>query len=232
MANGVIYKLTSPTNKVYIGQTMDLAKRIRYYKTLQCKNQHTLYRSIKKYGFDSHKLEIVEEVDVEILMDRERFWIEKLQTNCAKYPKSNGLNLCDGGRGTRGRVASEESKMKNSIRNKGKVMSEESKRKISLAGIGRKHSEESKIKMSIANKGKLISSETRKKISDTLKGRNEHSFKRPIEQINLTTGIVIESFDSIRNAAHRLGNLAYEANISSVCKGKFRQAYGYGWRYK
>jgi group I intron endonuclease len=232
MANGVIYKLTSPTNKVYIGQTICLAKRTRHYKTLQCEKQQVLYRSLKKYGFDAHKLEIIEQVDVEILMEREKFWIEELQTNCAKYPKSNGLNLCDGGRGTRGRVASEESKIKNSILHKGKVMSEESRRKISLAGIGRNHSEESKMKMSVSNKGKLISSETRVKISQTLKGRNQHCFKRPIEQLNFSTGVVIEAFDSIRNAATQLGNSAYEANISSVCKGKFKQAYGYGWRYK
>jgi hypothetical protein len=165
-------------------------------------------------------------------MEREKFWIEELQTNCAKYPKSNGLNLCDGGRGPTGRVASEESKIKNSILHKGKVMSEESKRKISLARIGRKHSEESKIKMSVSNKGKLISTETREKISQTLKGRNEHCFKRPIEQLSLSTGMVMEEFDSVSNAAIKLENLAYRSNIGSVCKGKFKQAYGYGWRYK
>ena len=232
MGKGVIYKLTSPTNKVYIGQTIDLSKRIRYYKTLQCKGQKRLYRSLVKYGFDSHILEIIEEVDVEILMELEKFWIDQLKTNCAKYPKNNGLNLCDGGIGPTGRVASEESKLKNSIRNKGKVMSEESRRKISLAGIGRRHSVESKLKMSISNKGKLISSETREKISQTLKGRNEHCLKKPVEQLNFSTGIVIGQFDSIRNAAIELGNSKYEANISSVCKGKFKQAYGYGWRYK
>lgn len=232
MGKGVIYKLTSPTNKVYVGQTLDLAKRIRYYKTLQCKSQKRIYHSLVKYGFDSHILEIIEEVDIEILMEREKFWIDQLKTNCAKYPKNNGLNLCDGGIGPTGRVASEESKLKNSIRNKGKVMSEESRRKISLSGIGRKHSAESKLKMSLANKGKLISSATRKKISETLKGRNEHSFKRPVEQLNYSTGVVIGQFDSIRNAAMQLGNSTYEANISSVCKGKFKQAYGYGWRYK
>ena len=229
---GVIYKILSPSGKIYIGQTINLAKRTRYYKTLQCKNQHMLYRSLKKYGFDAHKLEIIEEVDVEILMEREKFWIEELQTNCAKYPKSNGLNLCDGGRGTRGRVASEESKIKNSIFHKGKVMSEETRRKISLAGIGRKHSEESKIKMSIANKGRITSKETREKISSSLMGRNSHCLKRSVLQINIITGSIVEEFNSLSEAAIKLGNLSYVANICGTCKGRFQQAYGYGWRYK
>ena len=50
-----IYKITSPTNKIYIGQSIDIENRFTKYKSLDCKNQVRLYNSLKKYGFDKHK---------------------------------------------------------------------------------------------------------------------------------------------------------------------------------
>jgi predicted GIY-YIG superfamily endonuclease len=37
-----IYKITSPTGKIYIGQTINLLGRIKSYKHLSCKNQRKL----------------------------------------------------------------------------------------------------------------------------------------------------------------------------------------------
>ena len=54
-----IYKLTSPSGKVYIGQTYNINRRFSSYRNLQCKYQNKLYSSILKYGWDKFKKEII-----------------------------------------------------------------------------------------------------------------------------------------------------------------------------
>jgi group I intron endonuclease len=70
-----IYKITSPSGKVYIGQSVNLKKRRREYSHLQsCKNQKKLYVSLVKYGFSEHIFEVIEECEVGVLNERERHW--------------------------------------------------------------------------------------------------------------------------------------------------------------
>lgn len=70
-----IYKITSPTGKVYIGQTIDLERRLDEYSRLQgCKTQTVLYRSLVKYGVDSHIFEIIIECEQEQLNYWERHY--------------------------------------------------------------------------------------------------------------------------------------------------------------
>ena len=45
-----IYKLTSPSGKCYIGQSINLDKRLNMYRLLHCKAQTHLYRALLKYG--------------------------------------------------------------------------------------------------------------------------------------------------------------------------------------
>ena len=54
-----IYKITSPSNKIYIGQSNNIKSRFQKYKYLSCKAQTILYRSLLKYGWENHKFEIV-----------------------------------------------------------------------------------------------------------------------------------------------------------------------------
>lgn len=56
-----IYKITSPTNRIYIGSTTNIKKRFSYYKNLNCKTQPRLYRSFIKYGIGNHLFEIIKE---------------------------------------------------------------------------------------------------------------------------------------------------------------------------
>lgn len=70
-----IYKITSPSGKIYIGQSTNIEKRISRYKTLSCKKQVKLYNSLKKYGWDLHLFEIIEIVnDDKMLIERETSW--------------------------------------------------------------------------------------------------------------------------------------------------------------
>lgn len=98
---GVIYKITSPSNRVYIGKTYDLRKRINCHKNASKKNGTSiiLHNSISKYGWEAHTLEVIEEVEESLLNEREIFWIKELNTYNQNNPK--GLNMTAGGDGQR-----------------------------------------------------------------------------------------------------------------------------------
>ena len=62
-----IYKITSPSGKIYIGQSKDINKRFNLYKRLQCERQPKLYNSFIKYGTINHKFEVLCECNKELL---------------------------------------------------------------------------------------------------------------------------------------------------------------------
>lgn len=140
-----IYKMTSPTDRVYVGLTSDLPKRKRNYRRADCKSQVLLYKSLNKYGFDNLNFEIIDEFDgtASEARSKEIFWIRSCMSNFNKYPNQNGLNLTNGGQGTSGRKMSEENKKYLSNLYKGVAFF-----------AGHKHTEEAKASMSKNKKGK------------------------------------------------------------------------------
>lgn len=95
---GFIYKISnSINNKVYIGKTLlSVEKRFQEHKkdsTRNTENIRPLYRAMNKYGCDCFFVDILEEVPIEVLSEREQFWI--------KYYDSyhNGYNATFGGDG-------------------------------------------------------------------------------------------------------------------------------------
>lgn len=52
-----IYKLTSPSGKVYIGQTYNIKERFYKYTNANCYKQYLLQRALKKYGWENFKKE-------------------------------------------------------------------------------------------------------------------------------------------------------------------------------
>lgn len=69
-----IYKITSPSNRIYIGQSLNIEYRWKKYNNLNCKVQPKLYRSLKLYSSENHKFEIIEEIDKDLLDEREIYW--------------------------------------------------------------------------------------------------------------------------------------------------------------
>lgn len=69
-----IYKITSPSGKIYIGQSVDIEKRWAYYKTKKTNVQPKLQNSFNKYGVASHLFEILELCSESMLNERERYW--------------------------------------------------------------------------------------------------------------------------------------------------------------
>lgn len=185
-----IYKITSPSEKVYIGQSKNILFRWNYhYKKYHCKKQRHLYNSLIKYGYDNHIFEILEVCEIECLDKAEIYYIEKYDaTN-----KDVGLNHRAGGNG---KITSQETKelmRQRAIGNTnmlGKHHSIESKELIRKKKTGVKLSEFTRKKMSDTRKGYKHSEETKDKLSKANK------FTRKIK--NIKTG---NMYDSITRAA-------------------------------
>lgn len=145
MANPVeykIYKITSPSGRIYIGQTKNPIRRFEKYKSKSLREvecQPMLRNSFLKYGYLNHTTEIIDTHigDRSGANDKEMFWIRTYMCNYLKYPEMNGLNLTNGGL----------------VGNGCEKKSEETRRKISESLKGRKVSEFVKQRAAEVHKG-------------------------------------------------------------------------------
>jgi group I intron endonuclease len=192
-----IYKITSPTGKTYIGQSVDINRRRLEYKNYGS-HSGKVDKSIKKHGFENHTFEILEECTIELLNERERFYQDQFdvlgpnglncrltetsdKSGCLSEETKLKIGIASRNRSTQtlekiskavtGRVVSEETKQKLRIFNTGKIKSKETIEKISLGNKNKTLSEEQKKKIGLAHKGKVISTETREKVSKSLTGK-------------------------------------------------------------
>ena len=94
---GVIYKITSPSGRIYVGKTKRPKIRVWEYRWRSKKRKSIVHDSIKGYGWEAHKFEIIEELPDEMLNDREVFWIKELNTFYLDNPL--GMNMTRGGDG-------------------------------------------------------------------------------------------------------------------------------------
>jgi len=189
-----IYKIVSPSEKIYIGQSINIEKRWeKNYKTLKCKTQTKLYNSLKKYGPENHIFEVIEECLENQLDEREIYW----GTHYSVLG-NNGLNLRLGnGKGS---------------------LSEETKHKISSnsKGISRNKgvpkSKEHKEKMSKAVSNRIYTPERLEKMKKSMIGKNTI----PILCINDNT-----IFNSIREASIKYNILP--SSIDNILSGRAKQ---------
>ena len=72
-----IYIIKSPSGKIYIGQSVDIKRRIKYYKYKGAKEQPFLNNSFVKYGFENHIFNILIECDRKMLNQLEQIYIQK-----------------------------------------------------------------------------------------------------------------------------------------------------------
>lgn len=185
---GIIYCLTFPNHKMYIGQTTQkLEKRIsQHRKKSDCT---AVYNAIQKYS--NFKSEVLLITNDDMLDHYERKFIHLYNTIVP-----NGYNIKDGGSNGKicestkqkmrlaqtGKQKSEETKDKISKALSNRTLSEETKKKISntklntplsedakqrMSRLGSKHTESAKALVSKANAGKVVSSTTKNKNSST-----------------------------------------------------------------
>jgi len=171
-----IYKITNPKGKIYIGQSIDIETRWKAYKSLKCRLQPKIYRSLIKYGVEKHKFEIIHLCSEFELNEFEKYYVDLFQT----FNNKNGLNLKDGG-GARGKL-SDEAKLKISLCKKGRTLSDEHRKNISLGNTGKKMSPEALQKLIKNNTGRKMSDATKLKLSLANLGK-----KRSDESVFKTT---------------------------------------------
>lgn len=93
-----IYKITNIKNqKIYVGQTRENSIQKRFnrhiYDAMTKSTNSEFAKAIRQYGKDSFKIELLEEVDEEILNEKEIFWISELKSTI----KDGNYNTANGG---------------------------------------------------------------------------------------------------------------------------------------
>jgi group I intron endonuclease len=251
-----IYKIINPKNKIYIGQSIDIDRRFNEYKKkIRCKNQKKLYNSLINYGVDNHTFIVIEECDVQLLNERERYWQDYYNV------LTEGLNLLLTSTEDKVSETSEETKNKISeglkryfnsisIQNKKEIYGKSSLQRKGKPG-NRKNSiltDEHRKKISESNKGHIVSDETKEKlrklnlgrnvtwgdkISKVLKGvpnlKNKGKGNKPILQFD-KENVLINEWCSITEASNTLG-FSFNS-ISNNLIGYSKTSNGFVWKYK
>jgi group I intron endonuclease len=214
-----IYKITSPNGRVYIGQSVNVLKRFRQYKRLDCKSQTRVYRSFLKHGVNKHSFQILCECSEDELNNLESYYVELYQS----FNTEHGMNLKSGG--SAAGKHSDETKRKISIGNKGKKRSKEQikwnrERQLGAKShvYGKKHTDEHRRKVSMALKGHSVSDQARMKISEAR--------KKPINQFSLD-GVFIKTYESTLSAARDLN--ANPLAITACLNGRSKTSCGFKW---
>lgn len=205
-----IYKITSPSGRIYIGQSNNIEKRWYKYKNLKCQSQPAIYRSLLKYGPLSHLYEIVEICNLNDLNNKERYWQDYYNV------LQNGLNCHLTSSNDKKMILSEKTKLKISNTLKEKYIIKEDN-----PNYKRKHSLEARKNMSLSGKTKVFTKTHKKNLSDAAKNRKQKdvskeklSLIRKLNPtcarliINLDTGIF---YDTIMDAA-----IAYNINYNTL----------------
>lgn len=250
-----IYKITSPSGKIYIGQSTNIINRFITYEKYPCRynSQRKLFNSIQKYGWDNHIKEILEECPESYLNELETWW--KLYYNSVE----DGLNC--GYWDTGGGIRSEETRqrIKNKWKNKPQHEKDATNKNRSISMIKRysKMSEDEKLVIkqrninAWANKSdeekkiinqKIISkrdskrtgkinkqywnNKTQQQREEIIKRLNQSRKGKPINQYDLENKFIKE-WVNIKTASQY-----HNGDIQACCSGKQKTAGGYIWKYK
>lgn len=164
-----IYEIRNKiNNKVYIGQSVDVHRRLKSHINSLNRNKDSKYlqRVWEKYGEKNFEFKIIEILDDKNkLNDREIFWIEYNKSTNRDF----GYNLRDGGNYST--FCEETRKLMSISASNRPPISDKTREKLRCARKRRKFSIETCRKISENQKGKKLSKETKDKISNTLKGK-------------------------------------------------------------
>lgn len=229
------------TEKVYIGQAINIESRWKTHRYMLRNNKHEnshLQHSWNKYGEKSFIFSIIEECENEQLTEREQYWIDyygginSVNTYNNRDAGSHGAHsqeakdkISKAGKGRRiyGRTVSDEGKKSLSEAHKGIIPTQETREKMSMSQKGRKHSDISKQK--ISKKVKAFydnNSDIRKRISERQSGRTlsdetrEKISKARKERI-ITEDTKIKLSNSLKNAyKNGTGKFAEKQSMISI----------------
>lgn len=256
---GYIYKITNNINgKVYIGQTTRTIKiRFNEHKDSAEKGYHySLYCAMRKYGIENFSVEEIEQCSTEELDDREQYWISFYDSYHNGYNMTLGgsavrkkpplteeqkqqildlyVNINDSIKDISEKIDNSMSSVsqflhENNIDVRKKPMydySELAKAYLEIQNVnevGRKYHCTSSIVQRACrqNNINILPAE-----AVTSKINNREVYK-----INKASGEILQKFISLKEAADSVGGGDRSMNISAVCRGKQKTAYGYRWCY-
>ena len=186
-----IYKITSPSGRVYIGQSRKVEYRKDQYRRLECKNQIKVRSSILKYGWDAHSFEVIHQLPEDIAQETLNTY-EILYWEQYRDCRVRMLNIK--GPGSNGRNSQESvdkiAKALKGNKNASGSRSEEFKERCRLNRLGKpsnmlnkKHSRETLDKISKANIGKPAIN--RKQIVNTETGEIYKSLTEACERTGM-----------------------------------------------
>lgn len=159
---GIIYRLTSPSGKAYVGQT-----RYRFHKRLRDhRNKRSAIGSaIRRYGEHNFIMEkLLVGVSVGNLNCLECFSIG-LSVSLSPF----GYNMTSGG--DTAVLVSGDTRLRMSQSAKGKLISAETRARMGAVQRGRHRTEETRAKMGASHRGRKVSPEGRARMSAAMKKR-------------------------------------------------------------
>lgn len=183
---GLLYKLTFPDGKIYIGITNDFSRRMRAHKGASLRNTHPVCRAIAKFGWDN--------VNKETLVVGEYHYVRKLESSAILAFNSrvpDGYNVSQGGefapslapevrakiaKANTGKITPIEQRQKQAESMRKKWLEPEYREKVISAATGNRRSDETKKKQSEARVGIKFSDEHRAKLSAARKGKVVHNW--------------------------------------------------------
>ena len=194
-----IYKITSPTGRIYIGEAKCLRQRcLAYTNPNKVKKQRAIYNSLVKYGVESHKIEILEIIKEDLLMERERFYQELYDS------VNNGLNCFYTQTQNKKKKWSDETKLIMSQKQKGDKNS----------FYGKKHTDESLRKIGESSKGEKNPNFGGKLVNeDFIEKQIESNSKKHLKVVDTETG-EIYFFRNSRECADALNTKSSNVRMS------------------
>ena len=232
---GHIYKITSPTGRIYIGKTTRINDRISYYRNNNKGGQKILDSSIEKYGWDQHKFEIITEAPIDHLNELEIKYIKEY--NSFHYDNPNGMNLTKGGEGILGKKHSQETIDLMIAKRTGTKRSEATKKLMSNLKKGKAPASafytrtEKHIEILRQNSLNRVVSE------DEVNRRKQSRLNRLIDQhesilqIDPTTGDIVKEWQMLPKDIAKHFNIC-DTNIIKCLNGRNKISLGYIWKYK
>ena len=90
MAESGVYKIMSPSGKIYIGQSSNVNRRMIEHKHRSKNKNLKLYASLRKYGIENHKIEI-------LFLSNDAYEKNRMESIFIRHYDSinNGLNHMD-----------------------------------------------------------------------------------------------------------------------------------------
>lgn len=209
-----VYCIRNITNdKIYIGQTKYLFKRIQSHVCGSKKSTLPLYASIRKYGLESFEVTVISNnIDVDQIDFIETYLINYYNS----FNRQIGYNTCLIARSTKGVKCSDATKQKLSA-----ITKEQWKNKKWVEDICRKRKETKN-----TDEYRKACSERILRLKETHPSMDR---RRKVEKLDKVTLEVLKVYDSLTTAAK--DNTPTLGNIYKCCKGIYHTAGGYRWKY-